>query len=169
MTENSSEKQRSLSRITIYLSLASLVIFIFNVLLTGFDVLLRWLLNSPQSWVSDVASISFPIALACCFPAALEGGHMIAMRFLGERLPLSFAKILDVLGQIGLAIIMSIFSWKMFGRAVSDWSAGYTTANIALPLAPTWVIVSVLLGVSAVLQILVTWRLIWAPLEFDNV
>jgi TRAP-type C4-dicarboxylate transport system permease small subunit len=148
------------SRLTVFLAMAAILVLLANVLLVGWDVLLRWLLRSPQSWVSDVAAVTYPVALACCFPAALEGGHMIAMRFLGERLGPRAALALDVLGQASLGALLLVFSWKMAERAVADWGAGYTTSNIALPLAPSWAAVAALLVVSTVLQLRVTWRLL---------
>lgn len=148
-----------LSRLSIGLALAGTLLLLLNVVLVGFDVLLRWVFNSPQSWVSDIGAVTYPVALACCFPAALEGGHMIAMRFLGERLGPRAARALDILGQASLAAVLGVFTWKMVERAAADWQAGYTTADIALPLAPSWLVVAVLLGISTALQLRVTWQL----------
>ena len=68
------------------LAAAAVLILLANVGLIAFDVVMRWILRTPQSWVADLAQVSYPVAIACCFPAALESGHMIAIRFLGERL-----------------------------------------------------------------------------------
>lgn len=135
------------------LALVALAILLANVGLIFVDVLARWLLRAPQSWVSDIGQVSYPVAIACCFPAALESGHMIAIRFLGEWLGPRRAHAFDVIGQIALALLLALFAWKMFGRAVSDWSGNYRTVNIALRLAPTWFVVAALLALSTLVQL----------------
>jgi TRAP-type C4-dicarboxylate transport system permease small subunit len=82
---------------------------------------------------------------------------MIAIRFLGDALGPKVSQVLDTLGSTLMAILMLLIAWKVSERAISDWSAGYKTVNIGLPLAPTWVMVSVLLTLSAWVQ----WRLAW--------
>jgi TRAP-type C4-dicarboxylate transport system permease small subunit len=142
------------------LALVALAIFLGNVGLIFLDVLARWLLRAPQSWVSDIGQITYPVAIACCFPAALESGHMIAIRFLGDWLGPRLAKPLDVMGQIALMVLLALFTWKMFQRAQSDWAGGFKTANIALRTAPTWFVVAGLLALSTLVQVRVLWRAI---------
>lgn len=144
------------------LAMAAMLILLCNVLLVGFDVLLRWAAGRPQSWVADIASLTYPVALACCIPAALESGHMIAIRFLGEAVGARTTRVLDTLGSAVLAGLLILIAWKVTERTVDDWSAGYRTANIALPLAPTWAVVSALLAVAAVVQVRLTWRSVFA-------
>ncbi len=140
------------------LALVALVILLGNVGLIFVDVLARWLLRAPQSWVSDIGQVTYPVAIACCFPAALESGHMIAIRFLGEWLGPRRARPLDLIGQVALALLLVVFAWKMFQRAQSDWSGGFRTANIALRTAPTWFVVACLLGLCVLVQARVVWR-----------
>lgn len=130
-----------------------LVVLLANVGLIAIDVIARWLFNAPQSWVSDMAQLTYPVAIACCFPAALESGHMIAVRFLGENLGPRAARALDVFGQISLVPVLAVFAWKMGERAASDWSTGFKTATIALPVAPTWAVVTALLALCTLIQI----------------
>lgn len=145
------------------LALAALAILLANVGLVFVDVLMRWVLRAPQSWVSDIGQVSYPVAIACCFPAALESGHMIAIRFLGDWLGPRRARGLDILGQLALAALLVGFTWKMVQRAQSEWSGGFTTANIALPVGPTWSVVAALLAVSALVQLRLLWRSLAAP------
>jgi C4-dicarboxylate transporter DctQ subunit len=136
----------------------ALAILLANVALIAFDVLMRWLFRSPQSWVSDLAQLSYPVAIACCMPAALESGHMIAIRFLGEALGPRAARGLDLFGQSALIAVLALFAWKMVGRAASDWRAGFKTSTIDLPVAPTWMLVAGLLILCTLIQLRLTWR-----------
>ena len=136
----------------------ALAILLANVLLIAFDVLMRWVFRSPQSWVSDLAQLSYPVAIACCIPAALESGHMIAIRFLGEALGPRIARVLDLIGQTALVAVLGLFAWKMVGRAASDWSTGFKTSTIDLPVAPTWMVVAALLILCTLIQLRLTWR-----------
>lgn len=140
------------------LALVAMAILLGNVVLVFVDVLARWLLRAPQSWVSDIGQITYPVAIACCFPAALESGHMIAIRFLGEWLGPRRARPLDAVGQVALAALLVVFTWKMFQRSHTDWVDGYRTANIALRVAPTWGVVALLLLVSSAVQVRVAWH-----------
>ncbi|MGP1680405.1 MAG: TRAP transporter small permease [Burkholderiales bacterium] len=148
----------ALSRVGTAFAALALAIFLGNVVLAVFDVAMRWVFRDPQSWVADIAQLSFPVAVACSFPAALESGHMIAIRFLGERIGPRATWALDTLGQLCMALLLSLFTWKMFVRAFSDWATGYKTSAIALPVAPTWLIVAVLLCICALIQFRRTWR-----------
>jgi TRAP-type C4-dicarboxylate transport system permease small subunit len=140
------------------LAMAGMGILLLNVLLVAYDVLLRWLAGSPQSWVADIGAMTYPLALACCVPAALESGHMIAIRFLGDAIGPRTSEVLDLGGSLLLSLMLALIAWKMTQRAVDDWSAGYRTANIALPMAPTWAAVAALLAVGALVQLRLTWR-----------
>jgi TRAP-type C4-dicarboxylate transport system permease small subunit len=141
-------------------ALLGIFILLGNVGLTVVDVLMRWLLSQPQSWVSDVAELSYPIAIACCFPVALESGSMIAVRFLAGLVGPRIAYVLDMIGQILLAALLILFAWKVGLRAQTDWVAGYATLTLKWPVAPSWAVVSVLMTVSAVIQIARTWHLV---------
>lgn len=165
MSENSEPFAPSASsRIGSGLAMTALAILLADVLLVAFDVVLRWGFRMPQSWVSDIASLTYPVALACCIPAALESGHMIAIRFLGEAIGPRTTRALDIVGSVLLTLMLALLSWKVGERAAADFNAGYKTANIALPLGPTWVIVAALLCVSTLVQARLTLR---AALRFD--
>ena len=147
-----------LSRLATGLAIFAIGLLVAGAILVGWDVMMRWLLRKPQSWVSDIASLTYPIALACCIPAALESGHMIAIKFLGEALGPRTTQVLDTLGSLLMSVLMVLIAWKVSERAISDWSAGYKTVNIGLPLAPTWIVVSLMLAVSALVQLGLSWR-----------
>jgi TRAP-type C4-dicarboxylate transport system permease small subunit len=159
MSEASPE-QGAVTRGRLGQGLAALAVLILlaNVALIAFDVVMRWLLRMPQSWVADLAQVSYPVAIACCFPAALESGHMFAIRFLGERLGARATRVLDLFGQAALTAVTALLAWKMVERAAADWGAGYRTSTIDLPLAPTWATVAALLVLCALIQLRLTWR-----------
>lgn len=152
-----------LARLGAVLAMVAMAILLGNVGLIFVDVLARWLLRAPQSWVSDIGQITYPVAIACCFPAALESGHMIAIRFLGEALGARRARVLDLIGQVALVALLALFTWKMFGRAWSEWTGNFKTANIALRVGPTWFVVALLLALSTAVQVAVLWRAFRAP------
>jgi TRAP-type C4-dicarboxylate transport system permease small subunit len=153
-----------LSRFATAFALAALAIFLANVALIGVDVVARWLLRAPQSWVADIGQVTSPIAIACCFPVALESGYMIAIRFLGEWLGARPSRVLDILGHAALAALLALLAWKMLGRAMSDWVGGFRTSNTSLlPVAPTWFIVTALLLVCALVQLRVLWLACTTP------
>lgn len=141
------------------LALLGIAILLGNVGLTVIDVLMRWLLSQPQSWVSDVAELSYPVAIACCFPVALQSGSMIVVRFLAGLVGPRIAFVLDLIGQILLAALLILFAWKVGLRAQTDWAAGYATLTLKWPVAPAWAAVSALMTISAVIQVARCWHL----------
>jgi TRAP-type C4-dicarboxylate transport system permease small subunit len=152
-----------LSRFATAFALVALAILLANAALIGMDVVARWLLRAPQSWVSDVGQVSYPVAIACCFPAALESGHMIAIRFLGEALGTRRAHVLDIIGQAALAALLALLAWKIFGRAAGGWAGGFRTSNIGLRVAPTWFAGAAVMLVSTLVQLGVPWRVCAGP------
>jgi len=140
------------------LATLALAIFLGNVVLVAFDVVMRGVFRVPQSWVADIGQLSYPVALACCFPVALETGHMITVRALAGRIGPRATLALDLGGQLCMALLLSLFAWQMFARAFTDWTTGFETSVIALPVAPTWLIVAVVLCISALIQFRQTWR-----------
>ncbi|WP_238366477.1 TRAP transporter small permease [Mesobacterium pallidum] len=141
------------------LALAAVLILVGNVVLTIVDVLMRWLLSQPQSWVSDIAELTYPVAIACCFPIALQTGSMIVVRFLATVVGPRPAHVLDLIGQALLALLLALFTWKVGARALSDWTAGYSTLTLKWPVAPTWAMVALLMAVSTFVQCVACWRL----------
>ena len=146
------------TRFSSALATLALSIFLGNVALVAFDVVMRGVFRVPQSWVADIGQLSYPVALACCFPVALESGHMITVRALAGRIGLRATLALDFGGQLCMALLLSLFAWQMFARAFSDSTAGFETSVIALPVAPTWLIVAVVFCISALIQFRQTWR-----------
>lgn len=142
------------------LALFAIAILLGNVGLTVIDVLMRWLVSQPQSWVSDVAELTYPIAIACCFPVALQRGSMIVVRFLATIAGRRTVYWLDLVGQMLLAALLILFAWKIGVRAQTDWIAGYSTLTLRWPVAPSWAAVSAVMGISALIQIAKCWRLI---------
>ena len=107
------------------LATLALAIFLGNVVLVAFDVVMRGVFRVPQSWVADIGQLSYPVALACCFPVALETGHMITVRALAGRIGPRATLALDLGGQLCMALLLSLFAWQMFARAFTDWTTGF--------------------------------------------
>lgn len=150
-------EQPPLSRLGTYLALIAIVVLAGNVGLVSLDVFMRWLFNQPQSWVSDIAELTYPIAIVCCFPVALESGSMISVRFMGAIAGKSVGWFLDCFGQLLLTLLLGLFAFKLFQRASSDWVAGYETVTLRWPIAPTWFLVAALLVLAALIQAHRTW------------
>lgn len=154
------EETAPLSRLAVAFALVAVGILFANVVLVSIDVLMRWLLNDPQSWVSDIAELTYPVAIVCCFPVALEGGSMISIRVFGAVRSARLGWFLDCLGQSALTALLGLFAWKVFWRALSDWHTGFATLTLKIPTGPTWVLVSILLVVSMLFQLRRTWLII---------
>lgn len=153
------------SRVAVGIAGLAVAILLFNVALTCYDVLMRWLLNQPQSWVSDFSELTYPLAIVCCFPVAVESGSMIVIRIMASLRNPIIAKAADAFGQVALAAMLCLFTWKVFWRAVSDWITGYATTLIKLPIGPTWFAVAAILAIATVMQIKRSWLVITGRID----
>jgi TRAP-type C4-dicarboxylate transport system permease small subunit len=154
-----------LSRLATGFAMLAIAILLCNVALVCYDVLIRWLANRPQSWVSDVAELTYPLAIVCCFPPAVETGSMIVIRAFSILPFKRLTWLLDCIGQLALAAILAFFAWKVFWRALADLNAGFATSLMRIPTGPTWLAVAAILALACLLQLRRSWELALGQLD----
>lgn len=124
--------------------------------MTGADVFLRWLFNSPIAGVNDVSAIVMAAVIAACIPANLSLKQNLKVEILGGLLPARAARFFDLLGSILTLVFVVIIAWQMVLYADSMRISGERTWVLALPVWPWWAFSSVMLIFGSFAQLIVT-------------
>lgn len=123
------------------------------VLLICMNVFMRYFLNAPMGWVSDMGAIFVPLAMAPCVAVATSRGMLIIVSMFGERLPRGLRRILNIIVRIGTTVVLALIAWKMFEYAQSTLNAGRSTMLLSWPTWPVWYAVAVAFALAVPLSL----------------
>jgi TRAP-type transport system small permease protein len=140
----------SVARFCAVLGMLALLVFI---LMTNFDVLMRWLFNSPINGVSDVGPLVVAIVTAAFFPFALTERHHVSMGLLGDFLGPRARLWLDAFAALVTWAFFVLLAWQLTRYTVELHQLGETTWVVQIPVAPWWSVVSFFMVVCAVVQL----------------
>jgi TRAP-type C4-dicarboxylate transport system permease small subunit len=130
-------------------------------LLAGFvlaEALSRWLLGFAFPGLGDVTRVTMPVIVTATFPAALMRGQHITIRFLGQSLGRGAGRWLDRFGGSLLLVVLGLLAWQLWVYARSAAANEDATWTLQLPLAPSYFLAAVLIGLSALAQVLLMAR-----------
>lgn len=142
----------SVARLCAVLGMLALLSFI---LMTNFDVLMRWLFNSPINGVSDVGPLVVAIVTAAFFPLALTERCHVSMGFLGDLLGPRTRLWLDAFAALVTWAFFVLLAWQLVRYAVELHRLGETTWVVQIPIAPWWFAVGLFMVACAVVQLAV--------------
>ena len=144
-----------LARIGAILS-AVLVLLITGIV--GFAVVMRYVLNRPQSWTDELVSYLLVLIIMLGAAETLRHGEHISVDILTERFSPRARRWVEVWGMAAVlfvAVVVGISGWKVaaFSRMMGIVSEGYLDMPIWLPqmLVP---IGMALLGLAALARLL---------------
>jgi TRAP-type C4-dicarboxylate transport system permease small subunit len=140
--------------------------------MTVVDVCLRYLGVSRIPGLNDLEEVAFAIVIASCFPAGLKKGNAVTVRVLGKILGPRAHSYLDVIGAVFMLLFFSLVAWQFVSFTVDYTAAGRTTSTLEWPVAPVWIIVSLIMvscvGVQAwVLHSTIEAAKTGAPIEHE--
>ena len=123
--------------------------------MTILDGLLRFFFASPIDVVRDAGALVAAFAVACCIPVAIVERSNITIRFLSSIAGPRVGQIADVAAAILVEIVLILMTWQFVVFANQARASGSATWMLRIPTAPLWAAVALILGISAVLQIVV--------------
>jgi TRAP-type C4-dicarboxylate transport system permease small subunit len=141
-----------LARALAVLGLGALLCF---AAMTIADGLLRFFFARPIDAVRDAGALVAAFAVACCIPVAIVERSNITIRFLSTIAGPRTGRIADVAAAILVEIILILMTWQFVVFANQARLTGTATWMLRIPAAPVWAAVALILGISAVLQIVV--------------
>jgi TRAP-type C4-dicarboxylate transport system permease small subunit len=119
------------------------------------DGLLRFFFARPIDAVRDAGALVAAFAVACCLPVAIVERSNITIRFLSSIAGPRAGRIADVAAAILVEIILILMTWQFLVFANQARLTGTATWMLRIPAAPVWAAVALILGISALLQIVV--------------
>lgn len=117
------------------------------------DVLLRWLAGSAVVALNEVMGQVFAMAVALTLPAGAVGRVNLKVDLLARHFGPHLTRGLAVTGSALLGLFFAILAWKTWGLAVKYHDQGRQTLLLQWPLAPTYFVVSIAMGVAALAQV----------------
>jgi TRAP-type C4-dicarboxylate transport system permease small subunit len=123
------------------------------ILMTNFDVLMRWLFNRPINGVSDVGPLVAAIVTAAFFPFALTERSHVSMDLLGSLLGPRARLWLNAFAALVTWLFFVLLAWQIIRYTVELQRLGETTWVVQLPVSPWWSVVSFFMVVCAVVQL----------------
>jgi TRAP-type C4-dicarboxylate transport system permease small subunit len=122
-----------LGRILNYI--AALVLF-FMMILTGVDVMLRYLFNAPITGSFEITQYVLPIVIAFGLAqCALEKGH-VSVELVISGLPDRVKAFMNSIAYLLFSILYALIAWQSLLRAVGMKHTGLTTEVLAIPVYP---------------------------------
>jgi C4-dicarboxylate transporter DctM subunit len=145
----------ALARALAVIGLGALLCF---AVMTMADGLLRFFFASPIDAVRDAGSLVAAFAVACCVPVAIVERSNITVRFLSAVIGPRTGQIADLAAAILVEIILILMTWQFVLFAEDARVTGTATWMLRIPTAPVWGAVALILGLSAILQLIVGFK-----------
>ncbi|HOE18552.1 MAG TPA: TRAP transporter small permease [Syntrophorhabdaceae bacterium] len=136
----------SLSR---YMDLVAGIALMFIMLLTSFDVVLRYL-GRPILGSYDMVLLGGAFAIGFAVPRTSWDKTHVTVDILIDKLP-SRKEILNLSTRVISLVFFIILGWNLIKMGVSFFKTGESTLTLALPLYP----VALALGLCCIVQCLV--------------
>jgi TRAP-type C4-dicarboxylate transport system permease small subunit len=143
---------KSLARALAVLGLGALLCF---AAMTIADGVLRFFLASPIDAVRDAGSLVAAFAVACCIPVAIVERSNITIRFVSSVAGPRAGQVADMAAAVLVEVVLVLMTWQFVLFAEQARATGTATWMLRIPTAPVWAAVALILGISAVLQIVV--------------
>jgi TRAP-type C4-dicarboxylate transport system permease small subunit len=141
-----------LAQVLVVLGLGALLCF---AVMTMADGLLRFFFARPIDAVRDVGGLVAAFAVACCIPVAIVERSNITIRFVSSVIGPRAGRIADLAAAVLIEIVLLLMTWQFVVFAIQAQATGTATWMLRIPSAPFWSAVAVILGISALLQIVV--------------
>lgn len=119
------------------------------------DALTRTVFNAPIYGLSDLLEVLTPVIVASCFPLTFAAMQNISIRFLGRALRNRTGQLVEFFGQLAALLVMAgivwevgRYTWKLVEHQQFTWL-------LHIPIWPSWILSTVLLGLCLPIQTLV--------------
>ena len=121
---------------------------------------LRFFFAHPIDAVRDVGGLVAAFAVACCVPVAIIERSNITIRFVSSVIGPRAGRIADLAAAALVELVLILMTWQFVVFAIQAQATGSATWMLRIPSAPFWGAVAVVLGISALLQIVVGLKIL---------
>ena len=132
------------------------------------DVVLRYAFSSGIVALNEITAMAFTVAVTACIPCGMAQGVSLAVDVLEPRMAPRTAALLKAAGGTLLFVFLTVLAWRMAVFANGLRTDGRTTQMLSMSLLPFMAAAAVLLGISALVQLVVSlnaWRKTFAVMS----
>ena len=137
--------------------LAATLLFVL-MLLTLVDVVGRYGFNSPVNGSFEITELLLAAIIFSALPLVSAKDQNITVDLIDAFVPRFVAWVRDVAITLVTTIILAGISYKVWSKALESVHYGDRTAMLYLPTAPVYFYISIALGLSSVIALLLTWQ-----------
>ena len=116
------------------------------------DVLGRWLLSTSVFALNEITSMVFAVAVAFTLPAGAALRVNLRIDLLAHLTGPRLTAWLRLIGTALLMVFFAILAWRLFGLSMRHWDSGRSTPLLQVPVAPTYLAISMAFAVTACVQ-----------------
>ena len=126
-------KRGPLDRLEVSMRTVAAICLFGMALLTGADVLLRGIYNTPIFGCEEIVAILGVVAVGFALPYAHYQKSHIGVEILVRRLPKRVRDTVGLITNLATLILVSIITWRMFLYAGTLATSGEVSMNLELP------------------------------------
>jgi TRAP-type C4-dicarboxylate transport system permease small subunit len=108
--------------------------------------------------LTDILSLVMAVIIASAFPSGLLAQSNVTIRFLGKALPRSGYRVLELIGGSVTLVFFTLVTWQFLLFVIDQHGRGATTRTIEVPVAPAWLLATLVMSVAIPAQCLVLHR-----------
>jgi TRAP-type mannitol/chloroaromatic compound transport system permease small subunit len=118
-----------IDRLSLWLGRSLSWVFLVAVILTAWEVLLRYGFNSPTIWVHDLVIALSALAFIFGGAYALQRQEHIRISSVYDRLPPFWRHVCDLLNALAIIVFMAAFGWAAWHQALTAIQFGETSGR----------------------------------------
>ena len=138
-------------------------VFLIAVVLTAWEVVMRYVFNSPTIWVHDLVIALTALAFIFGGSYALQRGEHIRISSVYDRMPTAWRRACDLLNALAIIVFMAAFGWAACRQALIAIEIGETSGrawDVPIPVVVKTGLAAgvVLMILQAIVNLLRAWR-----------
>jgi TRAP-type mannitol/chloroaromatic compound transport system permease small subunit len=150
-------------RLSLWLGRTLAWVFLIAVALTAWEVLMRYVFNSPTIWAHDLVIALSALAFIFGGSYSLQRAEHIRISSLYDRMPPAWRRGCDVLNALAIIVFMAAFGWAACHQALTAIKIGETSGrawDVPIPVVIKTAMAAgvVLMILQAIVNLRRTWR-----------
>jgi len=122
-------------------------------MVTGFDVLMRFVFRAPIRGMTDITMVAAAVLLSACLPHVVASRANITVMFIGRALGPTAFRVLNFFGSLVTCLFFIVMAWQCALYALDMYVAGETMPTLRWPVWPWWAAVAICISLTAVVAL----------------
>ncbi len=150
--------ERFADRLTGFLAVIAVAGLLMGAAVVVADVLMRWLFAGGIVALNEVMGQMFAIAVAATLPAGVSRRVNLSVDLLASQFGPRISHLLSVLSSLALTLFLAALTTYIWSLALRFLKQGRETMILEWPIAPTYVLAAVAMGLALLTQVLLLWK-----------